>query len=172
MAALATDWLRHFLLLLWNCWTEFKETWYEARSQTSSTKFVFFGPMGKQDVCPGLWFAVIFFRLFLWNRLNRIQQTWQVARSQCPLPSLCFRADQEKQNGCLASDWLRHFRLLLLNGWTEFNVTDREQELNVLYQFCVFLVDLKNKMAAIATDWLSHFRLFLWNRWMEFIETW
>ena len=27
MAALASDWLRHFRLLLWNCWTEFNETW-------------------------------------------------------------------------------------------------------------------------------------------------
>ena len=27
IAALASDWLRHFRLLLWNRWTEFKETW-------------------------------------------------------------------------------------------------------------------------------------------------
>ena len=32
MAALASDWLRHFRLLLWNCWTEFNETWQEANS--------------------------------------------------------------------------------------------------------------------------------------------
>ena len=32
MAALASDWLRHFRLLLWNRWTEFNETWQEARS--------------------------------------------------------------------------------------------------------------------------------------------
>ena len=30
MAALASDWLRHFRLL-WNRWTEFNETWQEAR---------------------------------------------------------------------------------------------------------------------------------------------
>ena len=34
MAALASDWLRHFRLLLWNCWTELNETWQEARSQS------------------------------------------------------------------------------------------------------------------------------------------
>ena len=33
MAALASDWLRHFRLLLWKWWTEFNETWQEARSQ-------------------------------------------------------------------------------------------------------------------------------------------
>ena len=32
MAALASDWLRHFQLLLWNRWTEFNVTWQEARS--------------------------------------------------------------------------------------------------------------------------------------------
>ena len=42
MAALASDWLRHFQLLLWNCWTEFNETSQQARSiSMSSDKFVF-----------------------------------------------------------------------------------------------------------------------------------
>ena len=57
---------------------------------------------------------------------------------------------------------------------TERNSTklDRKQDLNVLYQVCVFQADRKNKMAALASDWLRHFRLLLWNRWMEFNETW
>ena len=33
MAARASYWLRHFLLLLWNRWREFNETWQEVRSQ-------------------------------------------------------------------------------------------------------------------------------------------
>ena len=49
---------------------------------------------------------------------------------------------------------------------------DRKQDLNVLYQVCVFRADQKNKMAALASDWLRHFRLLLWNRWTEFNETW
>ena len=32
MAALASDWLRHFRLILWNRWTEFNETWQKANS--------------------------------------------------------------------------------------------------------------------------------------------
>ena len=48
---------------------------------------------------------------------------------------------------------------------------DRKQDLNVLYQVCVFQADRKNKMAALASDWLRHFRLLLWNRWIEFNET-
>ena len=56
----------------------------------------------------------------------------------------------------------------------ERNLTklDRKQDLNVLYQVCVFRADRKNKMATLASDWLRHFRLLLWNRWTEFKETW
>ena len=36
---------------------------------------------------------------------------------------------------------------------------DRKQDLNVLYQVCVFGADQKNKMAALVSDWLRHFRL-------------
>ena len=32
MATQASDWLRHFRILLWNRWTEFNETWQEANS--------------------------------------------------------------------------------------------------------------------------------------------
>ena len=49
---------------------------------------------------------------------------------------------------------------------------DRKQDLNILYQVCVFRADRKNKMAALASDWLTHFRLLLWNHWSEFNETW
>ena len=48
----------------------------------------------------------------------------------------------------------------------------RKQDLNVLYQFCVFWADLKNKMDASASDWLKYFWLFLRNRWTELKLTW
>ena len=60
MAAQASDWLRYFLLLLWNCWTEFNETWQEARSQSPLPSFCFSGRSEKQDGCPGLWLAETF----------------------------------------------------------------------------------------------------------------
>ena len=46
---------------------------------------------------------------------------------------------------------------------TEHNSTklDRKQDLNVLYQVCVFRADQKKKMAALASDWLRHFGLLL-----------
>ena len=47
MAILASDWLRHFRLLLWNRWTEFNETWQEARSQHPLPSFSFSGRLEK-----------------------------------------------------------------------------------------------------------------------------
>ena len=57
MAALASDWLRHFRLLLWNRWTQFNETWQEARSQRPLPSLCFSGRSEKQDGRPGLWLA-------------------------------------------------------------------------------------------------------------------
>ena len=53
MAALASDWLRHFRLLLWNRWTEFKETWQEARSQRPLPSLCFWCRLEKQGDRPG-----------------------------------------------------------------------------------------------------------------------
>ena len=53
MAALASDWLRHFRLLLWNCWTEFKETWQEARSQRPLPSLCFSGRSVNKNVRLG-----------------------------------------------------------------------------------------------------------------------
>ena len=270
MAALASDWLRHFRLLLWNRWTEFKETWQEARSQRPLPSLCFSGRSEKQDGRPGLWLAETFSTSPL-KPLNGIQRNltgskistpstkfvsfWPIRKTRWPpwpligrdildfpsetpepnstkvdrkqdlnaLYQVCvIRADRKNKMATLASDWLRHFRLLWRNRWTEFNETwqevssqcllyhicvfqanrektkwptwpligwyifdfsyetaernltklDRKQDLNALYQVCVFQVDRKNKMAAPVYDLLRHFQLFLWNRWIEFNKTW
>ena len=54
-----------------------------------------------------------------------------------------FRAGKKKM-AALASDWLRHSRLLW-NRWTEFNKLDRKQDLNVFYQVCVIGADRKTR---------------------------
>ena len=60
-----------------------------SKISTSSTKFVFFGPTGKQDGHPpppnSDWLR--HFLLLLWKEYN---ETCKEVRSQCPLPSLCF----------------------------------------------------------------------------------
>ena len=73
MAAPASDWLRHFRLLLWNRWTEFNETWQEARSQRPLQSLCFSGRSEKQDGRPGLWLAEIFSTCSL-KPLNGIQR--------------------------------------------------------------------------------------------------
>ena len=95
MAALASDWLRHFRLLLWNCWTEFNETWQKARSQRPLQSLCFWADRkNKMVALASDWLR--HFRLLLWTEFN---ETWQKARSQRPLPSLCFLGRSGKQDG-------------------------------------------------------------------------
>ena len=123
-----------------------------------STKFVFFGLIGKTRWPPPSSDWLRHFRLLLWNHWT---ETWQEASSQCLLPRLCFSGKSGKNK--MASDKLRHFRLLLWNCERNSTKLDRKQNSNALYQVCVFQVDRKNKMAALAYDWLRHFWLLLWN---------
>ena len=95
-----------------------------SKISTSSTKFVFFGPIGKTRWPP-------------WPLIG-----WDI---------FDFSSETAERNS---------------------TKLDRKQDLNILYQGCVFRADRKNKMAVLASDWLRHFRLLLWNRWMEFNETW
>ena len=172
MAALASDWLRHFGLLLWNRWTEFNETWQEARSQCPLPSLCFSGRSEKQDGRPGLWLVETFWTSPL-KPLNGIQRNLTGSKISMSSTKFVFFLPIGKTRW---PPWP-------LIGWdildfssetTERNSTklDRKQDLNVLYQVCVFRADRKNKMAALASDWLRHFGLLLWNRWTEFNETW
>ena len=99
MAALASDWVRHFRLLLWNRWTEFNETWQEARSQHPLPSVCFSDwTKNKMAVLASDWLRQI--RLLLWKRWTEFNETWLEARSQHHLPSLCFSGRSEKQDGC------------------------------------------------------------------------
>ena len=172
MAALASNWLRHFQLLLWNRWTEFNETWQEARSQRPLPRLCFSRRSEKQDGRPGLWLAETFSTSPL-KLLNGIQRNLTGSKISTSSTKFVFFGPIGKTRW---PPWP-------LIGWDIFHFSsetaeqnstklDRKQDLNVLYQVCVFRVDRKNKMAALASDWLKHFRLLLWNRWTEFNETW
>ena len=206
MAALASDWLRHCQLLLWNCWTEFNETWQEARSHRPLPSLCFSGRSEKQDGCPGLWLAETFSTSPL-KPLNRIQRNLTGSKILNVLYQFwVFSGRTEKEDG-RPGLWLAEkfstsplkplnriqrnltgskistsstnfvfFGLIgktrwppwPLIGWdilefssetAERNSTKlyRKQDLNVLYQVCVYRADRKNKMAALASDWLRHF---------------
>ena len=67
-----------------------------------------------------------------WKEFN---ETWQEARYQCPVPSLCLSDRSEKQD-CRPRLWLT----FLASVTAEQNSTklDRKQDLNALYQVCVY----------------------------------
>ena len=102
MAALASDWLRHFRLLLWNHWTEFNETWQKASSQRPLPSLCFSGWSKKQYGRPGLWLAEPYFD---------------------------FSSETAERNSAKL---------------------DRKQDLNVLYQVCVFWAERWIKIATLA----------------------
>ena len=164
--------LSHFRLLLWNRWTEFNETWQESRSQHPLPSLCFSSRSEKQDGCPGLWLAMTFSTSPL-KPLNRIQQNLTGSKISTPSTKFEFFGPIGKTRW---PPWP-------LIGWDIFDFSsetaernstklDNNQDLNALYQVCVFRADRKNNMAALASDWLRHFRLLLWNRWTELNETW
>ena len=173
MAALASDWLRHFRLLLWNRWMEFNETLQEARSKRLLPSLCYWRRSQKQDGRPGLWFAETFSTSSL-KLLNGIQRNLTGSKISMSSTKFVFF-------GLIGKTRWPPWALI---GWDIFdfffsetaegNSTKlyRKQDLNVFYQVCVIGADCKNKMAALASDWLRHFRLLLWNRWTEFNETW
>ena len=148
MAALASDWLRHFRLLLWNRWTEFNETWQEARYQRPLPSLCFLGWSKKQYGRPGLWLAETFSTSLL-KPLNRIQRNLTGSKISTPSTKFVFF-------GPIGKTRWPHWPLI---GWDIFDFSsetaeqnstklDRKQDLKALYQVCVFRADRKNKMAA------------------------
>ena len=160
MAALASDWLRHFLLLLWNRWMEFNETWQKARSQSPLPSLCFSGRSEKQDGRPGLCVAETFLTSPL-KPLNRIRQNLIGSKISTPSTKFVFFGPIGKTKWppwpLIGRDIFDFFSETAEPNSTKL---DRKQDLNALYQVCVFRADRKNKMAALASDWLRHILTF------------
>ena len=105
---------------------EFNETCQEARSQCPLPSLCFSGRSEKQDGRPGLWFAETFSTSPL-KPLNRIQRNLSGSKISTSSTTFVFFGPIGKNKmAALASDWLRHFWLLLWNRWLEFNETCQE----------------------------------------------
>ena len=89
MATLASDWLMHFRILLWNRWTEFEETWQESRSPCPQPLVCVFQADQKIKMATLAYHWLRRFPLLLWNRWTELNETWEEARFQRPLPCLC-----------------------------------------------------------------------------------
>ena len=117
---------------------DFNKTWQEARSQCPLPSLCFLGLISKTGWPP--------WPLIGWDIFDFFSETAELNSTKLDrkqdlnvLYKVCvFQADRKNKMAALASDWLRHFRLLLWNRWMDFNKTDRKQDLNVLYQVCVF----------------------------------
>jgi len=71
-----------------------------------------------------------------------------------------FYVDPKSKMATLASDWLRHFQLLLKNGC--MNLCQKLAQMFVMGSrpsVVTFYVDPKSKMATLASDLLIHFQL-------------
>ena len=137
----------------------------------SSTKFVFFGPIGKTRWPP---WPLIGRDIFDFSSETPERNSTELDRKQDLniLYQVCvFQADRKNKMAALASDWLRHFRHLLLNRWREFNETWQEARSQGPLPSLCFWGRWENKMAALVSNWLRHFRHLRWNRWTEFNKT-
>ena len=162
----------HFRLLLWNRWTEFNKTWQEARSQRPLPSLCFSGQSEKQDGRPGLWLAETFSNSPL-KPLNGIQRKLTESKILTSSTKFVFF-------GLIGKTRWPPWPLI---GWDIFDFSsetaernsmklDRKQDLNVLYQFCVFS-GWSEKQHGRPGLWLAEtFLIFLWNRLTELNETW
>ena len=115
MDALASHWLRHVRLLLWNCYhlTKSNETWHEARSQRALPSLFFSDQSKKKEGRPGFSLAETFSTSPL-KPLNRIQRNLTGSKILTPSTKFVFfLADLKNKMAALASDLLKLFRLLL-----------------------------------------------------------
>ena len=129
----------HFRLLLWNHWTEFNETWQEAKTQHPLPSLCFSGWSENQDGRPGLWLDETFSTSPL-KPLNGIQRNLKESNISMSSTKFVFF-------GLIGKTRWRPRPLI---GWDIFDFSsetaernstklDRKQDLNILYQVCVFL---------------------------------
>ena len=173
MAALASDWLRHFWLLFWNFWTEFNDIWQEARHQRPLPSLCFSGRSEKTRWPP---WPLIGWYIFDLCPETAERNSMKIDRkqdlSQLPLPILCFRPDR-----------INKLAARPLFGWDIFDCSPETAEWNSTKlgllgikistsstNFVFFGPIGKNK-TALASDWLRHYRLLVWNHWSEFNAT-
>ena len=87
----------HIFYFSWNRWTDFNVTWEKARSQRPSTKFVFFGPIGKTRW--SLW-LLIRWDIFKFSSENTGRNSTKFDGKQGILfPKFVFSDQSEKQDG-------------------------------------------------------------------------
>ena len=139
----------HFL---WNSWTEFAETWQEARTQHSLPSLCFSGRSENQDWRPSLWLAEMFWT----NRLEPLNAIWcNLTRSKYSMSSTKFVLFQGSHSPCIWGFFLEN-EFVLGNS---MNLGDLSwnldwQSLNFL--FCVFWTESLNRNNELKLRFARH----------------
>ena len=87
-----------FCLLLWNSWTEFNETWQEARPQCPLHSFCYSGRSEKRNGRPGLWLVETILTSPL-KHFNRIQRNLTESKISMSSTNLVFFGSIGKTDG-------------------------------------------------------------------------
>ena len=90
--------------------------------------------------------------------IEKFNENWQDAWSQYSRPSLCFFVPIEKKKiFSLPYDWLRHFRRLTETADYKSTKLNRKEDLNVLFEVCVFRAYKKRQKEQIPWSgvWLA-----------------
>ena len=125
MAALASDWLKHFSTSSPQVLNGFWRNLTGSNSSKLSIKFVFFVPFRNPRSPPWPPIGWHIFRLLLRNRWMGFDETWQEVSPQRPLSSLWFffvSIRNPRWPPWPLIGW-NIFRLLLHNRWMDFNET-------------------------------------------------
>ena len=136
-----------------------------------STKFVFFGQIGKTRRPPR---PLIGWDIFDFSSETAERNSTNLDRKQGlnALYQVCvFRADRKKNMAAQAYDLLRHFQLFLWDRWMEFNKTWQEARSQHPLPGLRFSGWSEKQVTALSSDWLRYFWL-LWSHWTEFNKTW
>ena len=130
--------------------TEFNETWQEARSKRPLPSLCFSSQSEKQDGRPGLWLAETFSTSPL-KPLNGIERNLTGSKISMSSTKFVFFGPIGKTRWrpwpLIGWDIFDFSSETAERNWTKLN---RKQDLNVLYQVCVFRADQKTKTAALA----------------------
>ena len=109
-----------------NRWTEFNETWQEARSQCLLSRSCFSWQSGKTKWPP---WPLIGRDIFDFSSETANRNSTKLDRKQDlkALYQVCvFQVDRKNKMAVQAYNLLRHFQLFLWNCWIEFNKTWQE----------------------------------------------
>ena len=159
-ATLASDWPRHFWLLLWNCWTEFKETWQEASSQH---------PL--QSLCFGAdWkprrptWPLIGRDLFSFFSATTEQNSKKFDRNKISTfsTSFVYLGPREYKDGCLGLGFFETSKIATARIASSTNACLASSTKACFKGLCPYDVNLDlNHSSLILTD-TQHYQVYIW----------